>query len=438
MEMKVEILSRTLVKPFSSTPNDLRNYKLSLLDQFIPEFHIGIVFFYSPTTNNDQSFNEKSQTLKKSLSETLTLFYPIAGRFKDTATIDCNDEGSCLIEAKINSKLSDFLDQPGLETVGKLVPTLDSETMEMATKCLLIVQATLFECGGMAISFCFEHRFGDMSSEVTFLKNWIAIARGFDQELELDIPIFNGASFLPPIDLPPLPAVDNPIERRKTTRLVFESSKIAALKKLSGQEHLSRVEVVLALILKSAITATRSISSSSSTAQSVIFQSVNLRKRLVPPLPENSIGNLFWSLPALIEEKFMEFHEIVAKIREVKMEFYEEKVHKIKDSDEGRLLIFESLKERGEIMFKIDDPNLYMCSSWCNFPFYEMDFGWGKPIWVSNGVFSSRNVIVLEDTKCGTGIEAWVNLAPQIMSLFERDEELLSFALLNPKVPHLS
>ena len=87
-------------------------------------------------------------------------------------------------------------------------------------------------------------------------------------------------------------------------------------------------------------------------------------------------------------------------------------------------------------MNKVNNLNIYFSSSWCKFPVYEIDFGWGKPIWVSNGVFSPTNTIVLGDTKCGTGIEAWVTLNAQVMALFEQDEELLSFASLNPKVDH--
>ncbi|PON58788.1 LOW QUALITY PROTEIN: Transferase [Trema orientale] len=103
--LNVEILSIDLVKPSSPTPAHLRDYKLCLLDQFIPEFHGKIIFFY--TIQNDNNYY--CRILKKSLSETLTDFYPIAGRFKDTSTIDCNDKGACLVEAKINSNISDFL-----------------------------------------------------------------------------------------------------------------------------------------------------------------------------------------------------------------------------------------------------------------------------------------------------------------------------------------
>lgn len=58
-------------------------------------------------------------------------------------------------------------------------------------------------------------------------------------------------------------------------------------------------------------------------------------------------------------------------------------------------------------------PDIYfvsMFSSWCKFPFYEPDFGWGKPVWVGVTNFPMKNTVVLIDDKSGEGMEAWVNL----------------------------
>lgn len=449
METKVEILARNIIKPASPTPDHLRNYKLSLLDQFMNEHYGGIVFFYA--SNPEEDHREKSRSLQRSLSETLTHFYPLAGRFKDTSTIDCNDEGGYFIEAKTNCKLSDFLGKSSLEMVSRLNPTVDSVTMELSGGAMLLVQLTTFECRGMAISFCLQHRFCDLSSVVSFIKSWTAIARGLREAAEL--PEFISSSLFPPKDLPPLPVVSVSMGNRITTKLLFDGSKIAALKskaysssssvsEISGEVKqskylfFSRVEVVVALILKCIISAEKSASKLSNQdpnpKPSVFFQSVNLRKRMVPPLSENSIGNLFWMLPILIEND-MEFHELVAKMRSETTAFFDEKVRKLSDGgDEGSLVVLESVNERKEMMEKIGMDNTYCCTSWCRFPLYEMDFGWGNPIWVSNGVLSPINLIVLEDTKCGNGVQAWVSLFPQVMAIFERDEELLEFASINP------
>ncbi|KAF4362659.1 hypothetical protein G4B88_026221 [Cannabis sativa] len=158
--IKVEILSREL----------LINSYLKLTAES-PSFTLPIPIFLNLIKTTTKNY---CRILKKSLSDTLTDFYPIAGRFKDTSTIDCNDNGACVVEAKINSNLTDFLTRVNqtkdIHTLlGKLIPTLDSKTMELASKCMLIAQITVFNCGGVSISFCLEHRFCDFSSVMVFL-----------------------------------------------------------------------------------------------------------------------------------------------------------------------------------------------------------------------------------------------------------------------------
>lgn len=75
----------------------------------------------------------------------------------------------------------------------------------------------------------------------------------------------------------------------------------------------------------------------------------------------------------------------------------------------------------------------YSCTSWCGFPWYEADFGWGKPFWVSSVSFDAYEVIVLMDTINGDGIEAWLSLKENVMAEFERDVDILTFCSPLPK-----
>ncbi|XP_022734482.1 BAHD acyltransferase BIA1-like [Durio zibethinus] len=432
--MKVDITSRQTIKPSFPTPNHHRNFRLSLLDQLSPTFYGLIVFFYaaSPSThlqNGDCRYksSERSCILKSSLSKALTHFYPMAGRLKDAASIDCNDEGAYFVEGRIDCKLSDFLKQPDMEALNGFLPTTDPETSEAASGCILLVQLTTFDCGGTALSICLLHKITDVSSLVTFLQSWTAISR--DSGEAVLSPEFVGASLLPPRDLSFLPPVNIPSGNFITKRFVFEGSKIARLKvKAAGLFVPSRVEVVLALIVKCSVVASRAKSGSARPV--VLFQAVNLRKRMVPPLPENSIGNLIWPMPVFIGDDEMELNKLVSVMRRGMTEFCKEKANKFK-GDEGFLLITESLKERRELC---KDAALYRCTSWCRFPLYEMDYGWGRPVWVSSVSLSLRNTVVLVDTKQGDGIEAWVTLDEQEMSIFERDKELIGSALVNPSI----
>ncbi|KAM2888027.1 hypothetical protein FF1_011815 [Malus domestica] len=68
MQMKIEIVSEDQCKPSSPIPDNLKSYKLSLLDQIAPMFYVPVILFYSAPENiDDTTIVDK---LKNSLSET--------------------------------------------------------------------------------------------------------------------------------------------------------------------------------------------------------------------------------------------------------------------------------------------------------------------------------------------------------------------------------
>ncbi|MCD7447993.1 hypothetical protein HAX54_036813 [Datura stramonium] len=95
-----------MVKP--STPYESSSgLKLSFFDQGAPRMYVPILFHYLPTSEG--SIAERCDKLQKSLSQTLTKFYPLAGRFsEDEFTIHCNDEGVEYLETKVNADLAVF------------------------------------------------------------------------------------------------------------------------------------------------------------------------------------------------------------------------------------------------------------------------------------------------------------------------------------------
>ncbi|KAL6970095.1 hypothetical protein U1Q18_029800 [Sarracenia purpurea var. burkii] len=66
---------------------------------------------------------------------------------------------------------------------------------------------------------------------------------------------------------------------------------------------------------------------------------------------------------------------------------------------------------------------MHFFTSLCRLPLYEIDFGWGKPYLVSN-VCVPVEMVALLDTKCGTGIEAWVSLNEPYILEFEKDPDI--------------
>ncbi|KAG6687776.1 hypothetical protein I3842_11G089500 [Carya illinoinensis] len=405
--MKSEIISRTCIKPSSPTPPDLRTFKLSLLDQLSPAIHGNMTFFFPSAVfdvavaDPDSEFARKSQLLQKSMSETLTRFYPLAGSLVDAATIDCNDDGGFFVEARCSSPLSDFLRKPNWETLDLLLPTTDPETMELSKGSMWLMKFTMFTCGGTAVSVSLTHKIADMAGLLTLLRSWTEACRGSTQPV---FPDFIGASILPPREIPGMSgSLDIAGEKFIARRFVFSASKIVELKEkvtsMIGQEkyYPSRVEVVLALLWKSAVSVVKS--KTGTFKPTALFQAVNLRPRMEPPLPETAFGNF---------------------------------ANKFK-GEGGFPAIIEALKERGEIFKNRKDLVMYKCSSWCKFPLFETDFGWGKPAWMTSVNKLVSNTISLMDTSSG-GVEALVTLDEEEMALFERHEELLEFASVNPSI----
>lgn len=178
-ELEIENISRETIKLSSPTPNHLRNFKLSFLEQIAPVMYTPIVLFYSQNGDSDHPGEaaKMCQCLKTSLSKILTLFYPLAGRFKDHASIECNDDGADFLEAQVSCRLSDILRQPNVNNLRKFLP-IEIESMEAVTNILLRVQDNFFECGGMAIEVCLTHKLTDADTLCTFIKSWAATAFG--------------------------------------------------------------------------------------------------------------------------------------------------------------------------------------------------------------------------------------------------------------------
>ncbi|XP_022744467.1 salutaridinol 7-O-acetyltransferase-like [Durio zibethinus] len=440
--MKVEILSRKTIKPSIPTPHHLRTFNLSLLDQDILGIHYcSVVFFYpsdnTSTTNatNMCSMSQKSQSLKNSLSKILLHFYPLAGQLKDAVTIDCNDQGACFIEATSGCHLTDFLTRPDPDLLKELIPSTDPNTIRSTLACILLVQLTSFTCGGTAVAVCVSQKFGDASSFCTFIRSWTAISsREYSRVV---VPKLVGASFLPPLDAL-ITSIPPPTIRNCTTkRFVFHEPQIANLKvkvaaAMGQQQHRVRnVEIVLAVILKCAAAASQSKYGSSRSMQSALLNVVNLRKRIVPPLPGNTVGNLIWKYAVMFQESDVELHQLVSKMKNEFTNVCNEKVKRIK-SKKGYADVGESRKKIAQLLNgKLADMNTYTCTNLCGYPFYEMDFGWGKPVWVTSPS-KFQNSIVLLDSKQDGALEAWVTLDEVEMAFFERNQELHAVASLNP------
>ncbi|KAL3497724.1 hypothetical protein ACH5RR_040456 [Cinchona calisaya] len=270
----------------------------------------------------------------------------------------------------------------------------------------VIIQVTYFQCGGIALGVSMSHKVNDACALYGFINDWTAVARGEKITLLL-------GSFILIVELAILEA------------LVRDDSRTL-------QNNPSRVEVVTALLYKCAMAA--STAKTSMSRSSSLSQVVNLRPRVVPPLPQNSIGNFCWSFSiTTTKENDKNMKSIVASLKKAATGFYE-KIGNGFTMDQCNSFISESVEEAREVMRenKTNEIEGYACSSWCRFSFNEMNFGWGKPIWVGTVSVKKKNTFILMDSSKPGGIEVLVTLEEDKMAIFEKDEELLRFAIMNP------
>ncbi|CAL5191699.1 unnamed protein product [Lathyrus oleraceus] len=417
--MEIELVSRETIKPSSPTPSHLRIYPLSFIDnKFV--FNIPLLFFYNPNESSDQ--NSKISQLKKSLSHVLSKYYIFAGRLKDKINIECNDQGVSFLVTNIKNKLSDILKHPEEKMLNPLFADGLQWKEGYPSEALVSIQINCFECGGMVISICMYHKCGDASTLINFMKEWAIISqkleKGNGEELLiLPFPLLEGgASIFPQKNLPIFPEFFHQRQENVVCkRFAFQPSVIKFLKELASSSsvpHPSRVLVVKAWIYMHVVS-----SMGLNFKTSPFLMAVDLRKRMIPPLSEKCVGNIIWTSSMFADKEEMELKDVVFKIKEGLSEFCDI-YPKLFGGNNFSLL--------SEFINKATDPNSKKrdgigFSSWCNFPIYDVDFGWGKPTWVTTCGCSWKKLTFLMDRKDGKGIDAIVNLEENHMTKFEHE-----------------
>ncbi|XAR48145.1 Vinorine synthase [Bertholletia excelsa] len=421
--MKVEVISKTFIKPSSPTPPRLRILQLSFLDQIAVPTFMPIVFFYPPVL--EAAPRRKSQ-LKESLSETLTQFYPLAGRVKDRGNlvIECNDDGVPFFEAQVCCELSEVLAAPQPGEFNKLLPY----GLHDAGDLTIAVQLNTFDGGGMAVGICVSHKVADALSMFTFINSWAAISRG---STDIPRPRFGQSDLFPPRDLSgykPATGVSN--DKIVTKRFIFSSTAINSLRARytdgsTTARRPTRIEALSVFIWARFAAATRTEDSPKKT--STVLHALNLRTRVDPPLTEHHFGNLssFAVAEADEENDSKSGSGLVNALREAIKRVDGEFVRRLREGDGSDFL--RMMKERAA-KYNGGEMVSFRFTSLCRFPLYEADFGWGEPSWVGSASLAFKNLVVFMDTKGGDGIDVWVNLLEDDMEKFQADEELLAFA----------
>ncbi|KAJ1403601.1 Transferase [Sesbania bispinosa] len=393
-------------------------------------------------------FSDISTQLQKSLSEALTIFYPLGGRRSDSFSINCNDEGAIYIEASVNINMDKFLKPPKIELINKLLPCEPNKKHPYQQVLpQLQVQVNIFNCGGIAIGLCNLHTILDALSCSAFLKTWSSICNGSRDGISW--PDFSSASSLfPPRNTFGVRAgvlnIDksSEIEVQCTTRrFLFMTKSINELQAMSENDGIykspTRYKAVSSFICKHMIVACTE-EPCDRTRPVVVLHVVDMRKRMGEPFSQDSIGNLLWPAVVLCENvnKDTKVGDLVRLLEQEIGKLTKELFLKVQNdpgfmwSDECAQLMLEGIANKNPISF--------VFTSWVNMGFRELDFGWGKPLWLAQrgGTKESiPNTVVLMETD--EGIEAWVTMEEKHITTLENDVEFLRLALLNPSVSNI-
>ncbi|KAM3375475.1 acyltransferase Pun1-like [Capsicum galapagoense] len=229
-------------------------------------------------------------------------------------------------------------------------------------RALATAQLSHFDCGGIAISVCLSHKVGDEDSGYRFLKDWAALTR-HSNNIVLS-PYFVQDSILPsPPNLGPLVS---PVSTKKQECVEktfdFSPLKLNAVKasvKSEGIQHLTRNEVVNALVYKYAANA----ASSSRSHKLVLY--LNIRESISPQLPPTSIGNMLTVFSTPIHRGDLKIAKVIANIRKSRDNNTRNKEH-----NEWVSEILHAYRT-GKGTFQKRSCDVYISTSLCKYPFQE-------------------------------------------------------------------
>ncbi|OIW03095.1 hypothetical protein TanjilG_07247 [Lupinus angustifolius] len=173
---------------------DQRVLNLSNLDRQCPTL-MYLVFFYKHLTLKDHlSLNSVFTGLKSGLEETLSLWYPGAGRLSQNQSDEklnlwCNNEGAIMVEAETTVKISELGDLSQYsDFFEKLVYKPAFCDGDFSNMPLIVAQVTKFGCGGYSIGVGTSHSLFDGPATYNFLNAWASNSEIMKEKCEHEVP----------------------------------------------------------------------------------------------------------------------------------------------------------------------------------------------------------------------------------------------------------
>ncbi|XP_008241486.1 PREDICTED: uncharacterized acetyltransferase At3g50280-like [Prunus mume] len=439
----VRFISTTTVQPTTHKDEFTRRIELTPWDLqllLVDQVQKGLLFHKpSSTYENEDLKNGLVQHLKSSLSLTLDIFYPLAGRLAITEheddnsssfSVDCNGAGVGFVHAVANGvTVADILD-PVLvpdDIVYSLFTMNGVLNYESVSNPLLAVQVTEL-VDGIFIGCTVNHCVVDGSIFWRFFNTWSEISRDHGFGKISQPPLIFGREFLDGIiDLPVrIPFFHNQIPEKflppgslQQRMFHFPKEKLAQLKAKANAEmgttKISSLQALLAHLWVS-ITRNKRLSPDQETKYLLL---VGLRQRF-QPLPEEYLGNavLLGTVTSTVGDLLkqglgwaaLEMNKMIASKTEQEVRKHlEEWVKSPKLSKMGTLSV-----------------NSLATGSSPRFNVFGNDFGWGRPLAVRSGAGNKFDgkLTVFPGTEDGS-IDFEACLSSQTLQALAQDAEFM-------------
>lgn len=458
----VTILSKCTV--FPDQKSTLTDLKLSISDLNM------ICCHYIQKGNLFTSPSLPSQTLiphlKTSLSKTLTIFPPLAGRFvTDSAGhifITCNDAGVDFIHGSATDlTITDLLSPTDVHPVFKqFFPYHHKINYTAHFSPILAVQVTSL-ADGIFIGIAISHAVTDGSTFWNFFNTFADISRGLTHATR--IPDFRRESILMskvPVQLPEGKIkesfnADAPLRERifTFTRESIQKLKATVNKNInhrSSPENADVSEIIskmknddaefktvaeratvvtteissfqsLNALMWRCVTRARKLEGSKTTTYRI---AVNVRSRLEPKLSEYYFGNAIQSIATYASASEVVENDLTWSAMQLS-----NSVREYDSATVRRVALKWDVDPKCFPMGNHDGATLQMGSSH-RFPMYENDFGWGRPLAVRSGganKFDGKMSAFPGRKGCGA-VDVEVVLEPETMARLESDDEFMGYA----------
>ncbi|XVE71248.1 hypothetical protein DITRI_Ditri10aG0135500 [Diplodiscus trichospermus] len=444
------------VLPKSLHPQQILH--LSNLDRQFPMLMYVVFFYKSSCAYQNLSLDSIFSSLKSGLEETLSTWYPAAGRLSlnpndGKLNLWCNNDGAVIVEAFTNAKISELGDLSQYNEFFEYLaykPVYQRNFLDMP---LVVAQVTRFGCGGYSISIGASHSLFDGPATYDFLHAWASNsailkekrstelykpvhergtllvgnqrlsklpesgssastrAAAIDHLYQLIKQVIAGQNYSPDTKFGArtLADMENSHLVLKTFHLsgaMIESLKSKVYGERRGSFSCSSFELLAAHLWKAR---TKALGVRKGAMVCLQF-AVDIRNRMVPPLPKGFSGNAYVLASVAITAEELEARSreaTVEKIKEAKNSINNDYVIAYNKSLDGPPGTLPSMNE------------LTLVSDWTRMPFHRIDFLHGEAAYASPLLSPIPQVAYfMQNPNDLRGIDVRIGLLPQALDAF--------------------